>query len=436
MVMLLGGRLLADAAGAGGAFKAYPEGATDDLRSAGFHKLVYEWSEEGKLRTLPLCLYLPSGYGSDDRRWPMLTFMAGLGDRGPDPSIAMGVGVPLEIGRNAELRKWLPMIVLTPQCPSDRVWDSPGTSEMVLRLIRAAAKQFAVDESRLYVTGFSDGGKGSWVLAAEAPELFAVCAPIVSKEYEAEETAKKLAGSGMTCLVVSGLSDPKSEPASSRMVEELRKREVDVTYAPVPKAGHFIWTGFYGQREFYEWLLLHARGNKPPKSRPTGEDFLAMYASREEETVEDVIFVHRMQHELDQFEPYWFVDNCGRTGRTGLRAGCGGKRGVYVTLPLSAEVPCRIQTTRQLPRGRATELVLDVGHPPGQAWELVVRVNEMEQARKVINDQTAPQGWRDVKVDLRPWAGQEARLQLIQSAVGSGDATAWWAKVKLVEHPQ
>lgn len=415
-----------------GRFIAYPSGPAD-VHSPGFHKLIYEWKEAGRARRIGFSLYLPHSYGSEDRRWPMLTFLAGLGDRGDDPGNAMAVGVPLEIGRSGDLSRWMPMIVLCPQCPGDKQWDSPGMAEDILRLIGAVTSVFPVDSSRLYATGFSDGGKGSWVLAAKAPGLFAAIAPVVSREYQAQETAKLLAGTGTTCLVISGMKDPKSEPASSHMVAALRQQGVDAVYAPVPNVGHYIWRAFYSQRKFYEWLLLHRRGQLPPKDRPDGDYIVSLYTSSQQLSFGAQMFDYSMQRDLDRFEPYWFVDNCGQTAPTGLQSQMLDRKNVYVTIPISADIPCRLQTTRQLPRDKLTTLALEIGHPPGAEWEMIVRVNEQEQMRTLVNDQTAPQGWLAVKLSLLPYAGSEARLQLIQHATGHDPVAGYWASVKLVE---
>lgn len=415
----------------GGAIRAFT-GSADEIPTPGFHKLVYEFSEDGQPRQLPFSLFLPHGYPGE-QSWPMVVFLGGLGDRGADPGIAMSVGVPLEVGRDSELRAWMPMIVLTPQCPNDRVWETPGMSQWVLQLIDAVAKRYPVDRSRLYVTGFSNGGRGCWVLAHDAPGVFAAIAPIVSREHYPDETAGKLAGSGMTCLVISGQKDPKSEPASAHMVSSLRERGVDVVYSPVPDAEHFIWTAYYRQKEFYEFLLCHQKGRPVPADRLTGDQFVQLYTAKKQDTLEQVVFDHRLQWDLDRFEPYWFIDNCGRAGRPGLQPQALGRTGVYRTVPLSLDIPCRLQTTRQLPPDKLTDLQLSVGHQPQTEWQLVVRVNEIEQARQVVNDQTAPAGWLDVQVPLHELAGKEARLQVIHEATTQPTAAAYFSKLKLIE---
>ena len=415
-----------------GVFRSWPDAGEpgDALRKPGFHKLFYQWQENGKLRRFPLSVYLPQGYDTTPQQWPMLTFLAGLGDRGPDPAGSIAVGVPVVLGRDPAIANWFPMILLTPQCPSDQVWESPGMAQIIVRIIRDAAIRFAADPSRLYLTGFSNGGRGAWAVAADAPDLFAVAAPIVSREHFATATASRLAHSGISCLVVSVLDDIKSEPDSSRMVAALRKQAVDVVYAPVPRGGHFIWNAYYSQKEFYEWLLLHRRGQPIPKDRAGGDHFIGLAFARAKGPLE---LQQRSQKQLDSFSPYWWLDNCGNAKDCGLKPDLLGRSNVLVTRPLTLDVACRIQTTRQLPKDKWTRLTLTVGHPPAGEWELIVRVNEDEFARVLVNDQTAPGGWLQQVISLRLFAGQEVRLQLINQSTGRGNPQAYWGKIQLTQ---
>jgi hypothetical protein len=414
----------------------FPNAAIGQL-GPGFHKLICRWPAPQRDEYMSFSLYLPRGYRPGEKRWPMLVFLGGLGDRGADPALGMTVGVPLEIGRSEEMAAWMPMIVLTPQCPSDSIWTSPGVPERVVRLLQAAMPQFDVDRGRVYLTGFSDGGRGVWAVAAAEPTLFAAIAPIVSREHFAEATAKRFEGTGLACLVISGEQDAKSEPASANMVKALQEKNVDVAYARIPGGSHFIWRAFYSQRFFYEWLLLHERGKAPAATRPGGDAFITLFQSREQVQVSELLTEHRLQRGLDRLEPYWYVDNCSLARReVGLQPFILGRRNVFVTLPLSGDVPCRLQTTRQLPADKLTQLEVDLGHTAEGEWELLVRVNEQEQLVKLINDETAPGGWTQIKVDLSPWAGQEARLQLVQRQTGEKSAWAYWSRIKLVEKPR
>jgi len=233
--------------------------------------------------------------------------------------------------------------------------------------------------------------------------------------------------------VISGLADLVSEPASAHMVSAMHKQNVDVVYVPVPQGPHFIWQAFYTRQEFYEWLLLHRHGQAPPQTRPSDDDFLKLYASHQNADTQQQVWDWRMQHWLDQLEPYWFIDNSGANILPGLRKQFCDREAVLVTNPLTKDIPCRLQTTRKLPKDKITELDLEVGHPPKCQWELVIRINEQEKLRTLINDQTAVGTWREIHFSLAEYAGREARIQIIQNTSGASSPMGYWSKIKLVE---
>jgi dienelactone hydrolase len=392
--------------------------------------MVYQWQEAGQQRQLPFVIYLPEGYRPGTKLWPLLTFLSGMGERGSDPSVVMNCGVPVDVGDHPELQKWMPMILLMPVCPSDRMWDSPDMPPAVLRLIHAAAETWDVDASRLYLTGLSMGGMGSWAVGKQAPDLFAVVAPIASAELDPQGVAKALHGSGTTCLVISGMDDIVSQPDSQHMVEALKAQAVDVTYAPIPHGQHYVWSAYYGNREFYEWLLLHRRGAPIPKDRPSG-DYLAGLFLAEAPASQQVR--QRLQKELDQFLPYWFIDNCSAHMDPGLKPLMQGRTNVFVTYPLTLDVGCRLQTTMKLPKDKPAYLKLTIGRHPEGEWRLLVRANEQEIQRLEVNRKTAPDGWTTVDVDLNRFAGGDARIQLVNQATGIRNASAYWAQVQVIQ---
>ncbi len=412
-----------------GAFSGWGQESANPS-TPGYHYMVYRWQEGGRSREMPFSLYLPEGYSAGGKKWPMLTFLSGKGERGSDPSAVMNCGVPVDMSRQAGLQKWMPMVILLPLCPSDREWPSPDMSSAVARLVRAAATKWDIDASKLYLTGLSMGGKGCWAVAMEAPNLFAVVAPIVSREHEAQAVASALRGSGTSFLVISGTADASSEPGSQHMVDAIKAQGIDVTYAPVPHADHYLWPKYYGNREFYEWLLLHRRGTSIPQDRPTGDHMTGLFFADAKGGQE---LQQRLQKELGQFLPYWFFDNCAAEMNPGLKATMQSKKNVFVTYPLTRDVACRLQTTMKLAAGKQVHLKLTIGrHAEGQ-WNLLVRVNEQEVQRIEVNRKTAPDGWMTVDVDLTRFAGQEARLQLVHQSSGVQNASAYWAQVQVTQ---
>src|SRR3954469_24984435 len=116
-------------------------------------------------------LFLPEGYSNDsDKKWPLMLFLHGAGERGSDVNKVKVHGPP----RIVEKRKDFPFIVVSPQCPADSWWR---TFELNA-LLDEIQSQYKVDPDRVYLTGLSMGGFGTWELATQYPQRFAAIAPI------------------------------------------------------------------------------------------------------------------------------------------------------------------------------------------------------------------------------------------------------------------
>ena len=122
---------------------------------------------------LDYLLYLPAGYHDEpDKTWPLLLFLHGAGERGSDLEILKKHGPPRLIAEGEEF----PFIVAAPQCPEDTWWNlHVDALELLLDELEA---EYRVDTRRIYLTGLSMGGYGSWHLAADNPTRFAAVVPI------------------------------------------------------------------------------------------------------------------------------------------------------------------------------------------------------------------------------------------------------------------
>jgi len=427
-ILLLVSPLLA----ATGAITGYEE-ATANPTSPGYHKLLYWYkTADGRDASLPLLLYLPQEYGQKPGPWPLLVFLHGLGERGHDAQMLFMWGVPRDLFEHPEVRQWAPFAMLIPQCPADVRWETPGMGTLVASLVREIAGQWPIDKKRIYLTGLSMGGSGCWAVARDGPDLFAVVAPIVGNAVEPPVVAAALKGSGATCLVISGTTDPKSEPGSSQMVEALRGAGVDTVQVKVPFGSHSLWPPYYGSKAFYSWLLSHERGSQPPADRLGAEALVAMAADITKGTQERY---RVLNEELQKVAQWWEMDNCNLARNPGLRTQLMGHANVYVTHPLTAEAPCRLQTTTTLPAGRHSVLRLRVGHHPKGSWKLGLRVNETEYFSTVVDASHSQKCWATVEIDLTKFAGQEVRLQVVQSNNAAERDDAYWEEVRVVSAP-
>jgi predicted esterase len=414
------------------------EGTPDNPQTPGYHRLIYRYTgEDGGSRTTPFILYLPEGYGKKDGPWPLLVSLHGLGERGNDHKQILASAVLRMFSANVELEKWAPFAVLYPQCPADVRWETPSVGKMVAAMTRDVAAQWPIDPTRIYLSGASMGGSGCWSVVRADPSLFAAIAAIVGNEVEPEAVAAGLKGKGATCLVISGTHDPKSEPGSSHMVEALRKANVDTVQVKVPFGGHDLYRAYYGEKVFYEWLLAHRLGRQPPKDRLSADALLAMTVNL---TKANEARYKQLNEELQTVAKWWQVDGCDLRRQPGLHAKSMGHTNIFITNPFTDQTkaygvryyPCRLQTTTTLPAAKSVHLRMCVGHFPTGSFKLEVRVNEQEHFSTVVDARCSEKNWAKIDVDLSKFAGQEVRLQVVQSNNGAPRDDAYWESVVIV----
>ena len=192
-------------------------------------------------------LYLPDGYGKDDAEWPLVMFLHGAGERGSDLELVKKHGPPRLIGEG----KAFPFIMVAPQCPADQWWSE----DVLSALLDKIEDEYRVDRSRVYVTGLSMGGFGTWRLAAHNPNRFAAIMPVCGGGDVSTVCSIKQ----VPAWVFHGAKDPVVPLAESqRMVDRLKSCGGDVTLTVYPEAGHDSWTETYNNPEVYSWLLRHS----------------------------------------------------------------------------------------------------------------------------------------------------------------------------------
>lgn len=218
-------------------------------------KLLVKQFEKGEVK-FDYLLYLPNGYGKDDKAVPLVLFLHGAGDK--IARLQKG-GLPRQI----EQKKDFPCILVTPQNPA-RGWNAKNLA-VLLDEIEA---KYKVDKDRIYVTGLSMGGFGSWSMAAAYPDRFAAIIPICGGGNPA--SAKKL--KDLPIWVFHGGKDTVVTPdRSEAMVKALKAAGSEkVKFTLYPDAGHDSWTATYKNQEVWDWLLKQQRGGKAdaPKSSP------------------------------------------------------------------------------------------------------------------------------------------------------------------------
>lgn len=203
-------------------------------------------------------LFLPKDYRAhSQKRWPLILFLHGSGERGSNIWKVAVHGPPKIVAKDPDF----PFIVVSPQCPEGQNWSS----EVLLGLLDKVEHQLNVDKERVYLTGLSMGGYGSWDLGLRNPERFAAIVPICGGgqliTVLIAEGAKRDALRSLGVWAFHGGKDPVVPlDESQRMVNLLKKSGVqDVKLTVYPEAGHDSWTEAYNDPELYKWLLSHTR---------------------------------------------------------------------------------------------------------------------------------------------------------------------------------
>lgn len=205
-------------------------------------------------RKLNFLLSLPEGYEVEkEKKWPLLVFLHGAGERGDDLARVKIHGPPMLV----EAGKKFPFLVASPQCPADEWW----TEQPVLELVDHLEEKYRVDPKRIYLTGLSMGGYGTWHFATRAPHRFAAIAPVCGGGVPYQMRWIK----HLPVWAFHGDADgavPVEE--STRLVEALEKQGNEKAKITIyPGVGHNSWTETYNNPALYDWLLSHSLPEAP-----------------------------------------------------------------------------------------------------------------------------------------------------------------------------
>ncbi len=202
---------------------------------------------------LKYLFFLPKDFYSDkNTRWPLILFLHGMGERGADLELVKIHGIP----KIVEAQTDFPFITVSPQCPIEYVWRDDDMQQAVENLLQKIVKNYRVDKTRIYVTGLSMGGYGTWSLAARRPDLFAAAVPICGGGDPATVNILK----NLPIWVFHGGLDEVVLPEESeKMVRALEKAGGKVRYTLYPEAYHDSWTETYDNPALYDWLLSNRK---------------------------------------------------------------------------------------------------------------------------------------------------------------------------------
>jgi len=223
-------------------------------------------------------VYVPVNYARG-KVHPVILFLHGAGEGGEDGLLQTQVGLGPAI---RQARERFPFIVIFPQARRDQFWAGEMTT-LALKALDRTVDEFNGDPQRLYVTGISMGGFGTWYVAARAPRKFAAIVPICGfvnvkrPDLPGERKAFFLKDnpfakspdpyvaaasqiSKVPTWIFHGGADPVISPDESRrMFQTLKASGFDVKYTEYDGVGHDSWDRAYAEPDLVQWLLSHRR---------------------------------------------------------------------------------------------------------------------------------------------------------------------------------
>lgn len=196
------------------------------------------------------------------RKYPLIIFLHGAGERGNDNEAQLKWGVTnFATDQNMTLH---PALVIAPQCPEKSSWSPFSVSEdasrlppakpmeLVIELVHKMIKTMPVDSNRIYITGLSMGGYGTFFALAKYPELFAAAVPVCG----AGDTSRANTFAHIPIWIFHGAEDPSVNPVySQQMFDALIKAGAHPGYTQYPESGHFSWLAAYSDPLMIEWLF-------------------------------------------------------------------------------------------------------------------------------------------------------------------------------------
>ena len=194
-------------------------------------------------------MFLPKDYTKSGKPSPMIVFLHGSGERGTDLEKVKAWGPPAMVEKNPDF----PFIVVSPQCPEGQWWNI----FLLKGMIDDVLAKYNVDKSRVYLTGLSMGGFGTWELAMTFPDYFAAVAPICGGGNPLLVSKLK----NTPVWVFHGKKDTSvPEQQSAIMVEALKKIGANVEYTVLPEGGHSdAWIYAYDKAGLFDWFLKYQK---------------------------------------------------------------------------------------------------------------------------------------------------------------------------------
>ncbi len=216
----------------------------------GEQEAPYQAEEQAALATYPYLVYLPRGYAADSKAYPVVFYLHGSSQRGSDLEQVKRSGLP----RMAEEGLPLEFILIVPQCPAGKLWSTDEWFEGVWENVQS---RYRTDPERLYLTGVSMGGGGTFDVAKKHPERFAALAPLCAWASTAQNLCRL---KDVPVWTFHGTDDQVvAISETEEKVAALKACNGNIRYTRLQGEGHGIHAVYDPANDYnlLKWMLQH-----------------------------------------------------------------------------------------------------------------------------------------------------------------------------------
>lgn len=237
-----------------------------------FKPIIYKDHELKK--DLLYRLYIPEGYNSSEK-YPLILYLHGGGGNGDDNKSQIGpIAEKIISPLFQDISK---SFVMLPQCPKGEQWlntnfrNTPFTNydqdsipesdsmKMIIKALSNLGKDYNIDKTRIYITGYSMGGSGTWDIIIRYPDIFAAAVPVTG----VSDPSKAKSISDLPVWAFHGVKDEISSVENTRnMIRELKNNGSPCKYTEYQDIGHDLWTSAYNDSEMVKWLFSQQKKEK------------------------------------------------------------------------------------------------------------------------------------------------------------------------------
>ncbi|MEM0967958.1 MAG: prolyl oligopeptidase family serine peptidase [Verrucomicrobiota bacterium] len=199
-----------------------------------------------------LWFYLPASYAASSEAWPLIVYLHGSSRRGRDIEEVKANGLPPLL----DAKRDFPFVVASPQALSGFPWQSCWRPDDLILMLDHLLAEYHIDPQRVYLTGLSMGGYGTWACLAKHSGRFAAAAPICGGGDP--DWARAIGG--VPIWAFHGEADRVVPIERSReMVEAIQEVGGNARLTSYPNVGHDSYTQTYANPRLYQWFLSHRR---------------------------------------------------------------------------------------------------------------------------------------------------------------------------------